>query len=39
MKVSKEKPVMTRFLYSGLPTSLLIALCAIVQYYAIRAFA
>jgi hypothetical protein len=24
--------------YRGLPTSLLIALCAVVQYYAIRAF-
>lgn len=30
--------MMHSFLYRGLPTSLLIALCAIVQYYAIRAF-
>jgi hypothetical protein len=30
--------MLTKFLYRGLPTSLLIALCAFVQYYAIRAF-
>jgi hypothetical protein len=28
----------SQFVYRGLPTSLLIALCAVVQYYAIRAF-
>ena len=30
--------MLTNFVYRGLPTSLLIALCAFVQYYAIRAF-
>jgi hypothetical protein len=36
--VSKEKNVLTKFVYRGLPTSLLIALCAFAQFYAIRAF-
>ncbi len=36
--MKKEKPMFTSFVYRGLPTSLLIALCAVVQFYAIRAF-
>jgi hypothetical protein len=36
--MSKEKDMLTKFIYRGLPTSLLIALCAFAQFYAIRAF-
>jgi hypothetical protein len=39
MKSTKEMVMFRRFLYRGLPTSVLFALVAIVQYYAIRAFA
>jgi hypothetical protein len=36
---NKEMEMFTNLLYRGLPTSLLLALAAFVQYHAIRAFA
>jgi hypothetical protein len=37
--VRKENNMLTNFIYRGLPPSLLMALGAVVQFYAIRAFA
>ena len=36
---TKEKTMLNNLLYRGLPTSLLFAVLAFVQYHAIRAFA
>jgi len=37
-KQEKETVVIVNFIYRGLPTSVLLAATAFVQYYAIRAF-
>jgi hypothetical protein len=38
MSNNKEMNMVTRLLYRGLPTSLLLALSAFVQFFAVRAF-
>jgi len=39
MTNNKETTMFAKMLYRGLPTSLLLALSAIVQFFAVRAFA
>jgi hypothetical protein len=38
MSNKKETNMFTRILYRGLPTALLLALSAFVQFFAVRAF-